>query len=85
VPARPPSPPAQEILALLIEQSEDYALFLATPEGVITDWFPGAEHVFGFTAEEMIGQSARRLFNAEDLERGAADHEMDVARVATRA
>ena len=85
VPTRPPSPPARELLELLLEQSEDYALFLATTEGIITDWFPGAEHVFGFTAEEMVGQSARRLFNPEDLERGAADHEMAVARVATRA
>ena len=85
MPRRPTAPSADELLALLLEQCEEYALFLATPEGVITDWYPGAEHIFGFTADEIVGEKATRLFNSEDLERGAADHEMEVARTAGRA
>jgi two-component system CheB/CheR fusion protein len=85
VPSRPPAPPTDELLALLLEQSEDYALFLTTPEGVVTDWYRGAEHIFGFAAEEMVGENAIRLFNREDIERGAAHHEMQVARTAGRA
>ncbi|HYG56237.1 MAG TPA: PAS domain-containing sensor histidine kinase [Burkholderiales bacterium] len=69
----------------MLAQSEDYALFLMDAEGTITDWYHGAEHIFGFTAEEIVGQSARRLFNKEDLDRGAADHEMEVARTTRRA
>ncbi len=72
-------------MALLLDQSEDYALFFTTPEGVITDWYPGAEHIFGFVADEVVGESAIRLFNSEDIERGAADHEMEVARMTRRA
>jgi PAS domain S-box-containing protein len=85
MPRRPSAPPAGELLALLLEQSEDYALFFTTPEGVITDWYPGAEHIFGFSAAEMVGEHATGLFNSEDVERGAADHEMAVARQAGRA
>jgi PAS domain S-box-containing protein len=85
MPSRPPAPPAQELTRLLLEQSEEYALFFTDAEGRITDWYPGAEHIFGFRAEEMIGQCAKRLFNAEDLERGAADHELALARTAKRA
>ena len=85
MPRRPSAPPAQDLLALLLEQSEDYALFFTTPEGVITDWYPGAEHIFGFSAGEIVGENAKRLFNSEDLERGAAEHEMEVARSAGRA
>jgi two-component system CheB/CheR fusion protein len=73
------------LLRFLLEQSEDYGLFLATPEGIVTDWYPGAEHIFGFSAEEMVGEHASRLFNSEDVERGADKHEMDVARTARRA
>lgn len=69
----------------MLEQSQDYALFLTTPEGVVTDWYPGAEHIFGFSADEIVGENAKRLFNSEDLERGAADHEMEMARNAGRA
>ncbi|HWI37920.1 MAG TPA: PAS domain-containing sensor histidine kinase [Burkholderiales bacterium] len=84
MPTRPPAPPAEELVRLLLAQCEEYALFFTNPEGVITDWYPGAEHVFGFTAEEMVGQSARRLFNPADLERGADQHEFTLARAAKR-
>src|SRR3954467_4236795 len=84
MPTRPPAPPAEELIRLLLEQAEDYALFFTDPDGKVTDWFPGAERVFGFTAEESIGQSARRLFNPQDLERGSADHEMALASAAKR-
>src|SRR4051794_8347383 len=84
MPTRPPAPPAEELIRLLLEQAEDYALFFTDPDGKVTDWYRGAERIFGFTADEMIGQSARRLFNPEDLERGSADHEFALARTAGR-
>jgi PAS domain S-box-containing protein len=85
MPTRPSAPPADELLRLLLEQSEEYAIFFTDPEGKITDWFRGAEHIFGFTADEMVGKSAKHLFNKEDLERGAADHELALARTTKRA
>ena len=72
-------------MRLLLAQSEDYAFFFTNPDGEVTDWYPGAEHIFGFSAEEIVGESARRLFNPADLERGAADHELALARAAKRA
>jgi PAS domain S-box-containing protein len=84
MPQRPPAPPPQGLLQLLLDQSEDHALFLMTPDGTITDWFRGAEHVFGFTADEMVGEHVRRLFNQEDVDRGAEVHELKVATAAGR-
>jgi PAS domain S-box-containing protein len=85
MPSRPPALAAETLLRLLLEQSEDYALFLTTPDGTVTDWYRGAEHIFGYSAEEMVGKSGKRLFNKEDLGRGAADHEMEVALASMRA
>jgi PAS domain S-box-containing protein len=82
---RPPAPPPEELLRLLLEQSLDYGLFVTDPDGRVTDWYAGATQIFGFSAEEMIGESAVRLFNTEDIERGAAQHEIELARTAGRA
>lgn len=42
-------------MAALIESAED-AIISKTLDGIITSWNRGAQRVFGYTAEEMIGQ-----------------------------
>jgi PAS domain S-box-containing protein len=79
---RPQAPPTQALLEYLLQQADDHALFLLSPEGLVTDWFGGAEHVFGYTSDEVVGQPVDRLFNSEDLERGAHTNELEAARVA---
>ena len=76
---RPLAPETQDLIKLLLEQGEEYALFLMAPDGTVTDWFPGAEHVFGYAAREMVGRPATQLFNKDDIERGAEKHEFEVA------
>jgi PAS domain S-box-containing protein len=47
-------------LAAIVESSED-AIIGKDMHGMVTSWNKGAEKIFGFTAEEMIGQSIMRL------------------------
>jgi PAS domain S-box-containing protein len=51
-------------LAAIVESSDD-AIMSASPEGVFTSWNAGAEHVFGYTAEEVLGQSISLLAPAD--------------------
>jgi len=46
---------ATRVLAAIAETSQD-AIVTKTVEGVVTNWSKSAERIFGYTADEMIGQ-----------------------------
>ncbi|MBA3832679.1 MAG: PAS domain S-box protein [Chthoniobacterales bacterium] len=57
---------SEERFRLLVEGARDYAMFLLSLENEIIYWNAGAERVFGWTAEEAIGQRGEIVFTPED-------------------
>jgi PAS domain S-box-containing protein len=57
----------QSRLALIVDSSED-AIISKNLDGVITTWNQGAEHIYGYTAEEMVGQHISVLAPADRAE-----------------
>lgn len=54
-------------LAWIVESTDDSVLS-RTPEGIITSWNKGAEKVFGYSAEEMIGRHISTLIPADSTD-----------------
>jgi two-component system cell cycle sensor histidine kinase/response regulator CckA len=52
------------LLAAIVQSSHD-AVFSKTVDGIVLSWNKGAENIFGFSAQEMIGQSVAKLFPAD--------------------
>ncbi|HWG89395.1 MAG TPA: PAS domain S-box protein [Candidatus Thermoplasmatota archaeon] len=52
------------LLAALVESSDD-AILSSTPEGIVTTWNPGAERMFGYSAEEALGKPVTILIPEE--------------------
>lgn len=78
-------------LAAIVSSSND-AIISKTLDGIITSWNAGATRIFGYTPEEMIGQSILRLIPPElqdeevkilaRLSRGERVEHFDTVRIA---
>jgi PAS domain S-box-containing protein len=53
--------------AAIVESSDD-AIMATTPEGQILTWNPGAERLYGYTRDEMLGKHVSLLHARKELE-----------------
>ena len=55
---------------LLVQGVTDYAIFLLDLDGRVTNWNSGAQHIKGYTAEEIVGEHFSRFYTVEDRAAG---------------
>lgn len=70
---------SEEQFRRIVETASDYAIFTIDEEMKVTDWLPGAEAVFGWSAAEMIGRPYAATFTPEDREAGEPEREIGTA------
>jgi PAS domain S-box-containing protein len=59
-------------LAAIVESSDD-AIFATTPEGLILTWNPGAERLYGYTRNEVLGKHVSLLHARKEQEADLMD------------
>jgi PAS domain S-box-containing protein len=65
---------AEEHLNIIASELKDYAAFMLDSGGRVATWNPGAERVFGFEPDEILGQDYARLFPEEARVRNWPQH-----------
>ncbi|MEZ4753985.1 MAG: ATP-binding protein [Bdellovibrionota bacterium] len=58
----------EEKLSLLVESVEDYAIIMLEKTGEISSWNLGADRIFGYNSNEIVGKSFSVLFCKPDQE-----------------
>lgn len=72
-------------LAAIVESSDD-AIMARSPKGEVVSWNPGAERMYGYAAEEMIGRSIEPIVPSDlqdELERLSGENR-GITRMRTR-
>ncbi len=70
---------SDERFRLLVDEVKGYAIITLDPEACVLTWNHGAEHLFGHTAAEMIGQHVARLYPPGDVELGKPELDLRLA------
>jgi PAS domain S-box-containing protein len=76
---------SEERFRLLVDGVQDYAIYLLSPDGIVTSWNAGARRIKGYESGEIIGKHFSRFYTQEDIERGKPWAELAIARESGRA
>ena len=75
---------SEERLGLMMESVTDYAILTLDDAGRVNSWNKGAEIIFGYAPDQILGRHSQILFTAEDIESGIPELEMATARKKNR-
>jgi PAS domain S-box-containing protein len=69
----------QQRFRLLVEGAPEYTMLMIGLDNCITYWSAGAERIFGWSADEAVGQPGTLIFTPEDLASGQEIKEIEIA------
>ena len=69
-----------ELFRLLVENVRDYAIYMLDPDGIVASWNAGAQHIKGYTREEVVGRHFSMFYTPDAIARRWPQHELAIAR-----
>ena len=73
-------PHADRWYRLLIENTQDYAIFMLDLEGRVVTWNIGAERLKGYRADQVLGRHFSIFYSRDAAEKGWPDWELEIAK-----
>jgi PAS domain S-box-containing protein len=70
---------SEQQFRLLVQSVTDYAIYMLSPDGRVTNWNQGAQRIKGYRPEEVIGQHFSMFYSAEDREAGEPQRALSIA------
>ena len=61
---------SEERFRLLVQGVSDYAIYMLSPEGVVSNWNMGAQRIKGYSEQEIVGQHFSRFYTELDRASG---------------
>ena len=74
----------EEKYRMLLDEVQDYAIFMLDPQGMIVSWNAGAERIKGYRGEQIIGHDFSCFFPPEDIKQGRPDEVLRMAAASGR-
>jgi PAS domain S-box-containing protein len=71
--------PTAEFYSQIIDSLQDYSILTLDNDFIINSWSSGAEKIFGYESEEIIGEHFDVIFTEEDQKNGIPKVETDTA------
>jgi PAS domain S-box-containing protein len=76
---------SEERFRLLVDGVQDYAIYLLSPDGIVTSWNMGARRIKGYETSEILGRHFSLFYEAADVDAGKPWAELAIAREQGRA
>jgi len=70
---------SEERFRLLVQGVTDYAIYMLSPEGIITNWNLGAKRIKGFESDEVVGSHFSRFYTEDDRVKGLPMRALNLA------
>ncbi|HTJ89066.1 MAG TPA: PAS domain S-box protein [Acidocella sp.] len=64
---------------ILVQGVSDYSIYMLSPDGRVVNWNLGAQRIYGYRPEEIIGRSFSNFYTDEDLRAGLPARALETA------
>ncbi|HTH45545.1 MAG TPA: PAS domain S-box protein [Oxalicibacterium sp.] len=75
---------SEQQFRLLVQSVTDYAIYMLSVNGEVTNWNTGAQRIKGYRADEVVGTHFSRFYTEEDRRNGLPMKALSIARDAGR-